>query len=73
MIVPVQEVQYRHQRLFQALAAAGEQGDQHRFFHSHDILWWGFLQVGDRAKIEAGIKELGLGALRLLTAEGKPL
>jgi hypothetical protein len=29
--------------------------------------------VGDRAKIEAGIKELGLGELRLLDAEGKQL
>jgi zinc protease len=29
--------------------------------------------VGDRSKVEAGIKELGLGEIRLLDADGKPL
>jgi zinc protease len=29
--------------------------------------------VGDRAKVEAGLKELGLGAPRLLDADGSPL
>jgi hypothetical protein len=29
--------------------------------------------IGDRAKIEAGLKELGLGEVRLIDAEGKPV
>jgi zinc protease len=36
-----------------------------------DHLIW--VVVGDRAKIEAGIKELGLGEIRLLDADGKPI
>ena len=36
-----------------------------------DHLIW--VVVGDRAKIEPGIKELGLGELRLLDADGKPI
>jgi zinc protease len=30
-----------------------------------------FVVVGDRAKIEAGLKELGLGEIRLLDTDGK--
>jgi zinc protease len=29
--------------------------------------------VGDRAKIEAGVRELNLGEVRLIDADGKPL
>ena len=36
-----------------------------------DKLIW--VVVGDRKKIEAGIKELGIGELRLITAEGEPV
>jgi len=36
-----------------------------------DKLVW--LIVGDRAKIEAGIRELGLGDIRLIDADGKPV
>jgi zinc protease len=36
-----------------------------------DHLIW--VVVGDRAKIEAGIKELGLGEIRPLDADGKPI
>ncbi len=36
-----------------------------------DHLIW--VVVGDRAKIEPGIKELGLGEIRLLDADGKPI
>jgi zinc protease len=36
-----------------------------------DHLIW--VVVGDRAKIEAGIKELGLGEIRFLDADGKPI
>lgn len=38
--------------------------------HPDSLIW---IVVGDRSKIEAGIKELGLGELRLLDADGKPL
>jgi zinc protease len=33
----------------------------------------GLLLVGDRAKIEAGVKELNMGELVVLDAEGKPV
>ena len=36
-----------------------------------DHLIW--VVVGDRAKIEQGIKELGLGEIRILDADGKPI
>jgi zinc protease len=36
-----------------------------------DKLVW--VIVGDRAKIEAGIRELGLGELRVIDADGKPV
>jgi zinc protease len=38
--------------------------------HPDNLIW---VVVGDRAKIEAGIKELGLGELKSLDAEGKQL
>ncbi len=38
--------------------------------HPDNLVW---VIVGDRAKIEAGVKELGLGELRLLSTDGKPL
>jgi len=38
--------------------------------HPDNLIW---VVVGDRAKIEAGIKELGLGELKFLDAEGKQL
>jgi len=37
--------------------------------HPEGLVW---VVVGDRQKIEAGLKELGLGEVRLLDAEGKP-
>ena len=37
--------------------------------HPDHLIW---VVVGDRAKIEAGIKELGLGEIRLLDVDGKP-
>jgi zinc protease len=36
-----------------------------------DALTW--VVVGDRAKIEAGIRELGFGEIRVLDADGRPL
>jgi zinc protease len=38
--------------------------------HPDNLLW---VIVGDRSKIEAGVKELNLGELRFLSPEGKPL
>jgi zinc protease len=38
--------------------------------HPDNLIW---VIVGDRTKIEPGIKELGLGEIRLLDADGKPL
>jgi len=38
--------------------------------HPDHLIW---VVVGDRAKIEAGIKELGLGEIRLLDPDGKPI
>jgi zinc protease len=40
------------------------------FVHPNNLIW---VIVGDRAKIEAGIKELGLGEIRLLDTDGKPI
>ena len=37
--------------------------------HPESIVW---VVVGDRQKIEAGLKELGTGEVRLLDADGKP-
>lgn len=38
--------------------------------HPDNLIW---VIVGDRAKIEAGVKELNLGEFHLLSPEGKPL
>ncbi len=38
--------------------------------HPDNLIW---VVVGDRAKIEAGIRELGYGEVRILNAEGKPM
>jgi zinc protease len=38
--------------------------------HPDNLIW---VVVGDRTKIEAGVKELGLGELKFLSADGKPL
>jgi hypothetical protein len=43
--VPTQQVEHRHQGLFQALAAGGEQGNQHGFFDGNDVLGRRFLHV----------------------------
>jgi zinc protease len=38
--------------------------------HPDNLIW---VVVGDRSKIETGVKELGLGEVKLLNAEGKQL
>ena len=45
-------------------------GRRRPIVHPDNLIW---VIVGDRAKIEAGIKELGLGEIRLLDADGKPI
>ncbi|HLZ14339.1 MAG TPA: pitrilysin family protein [Candidatus Acidoferrum sp.] len=42
----------------------------HQVVHPDQLTW---VIVGDRAKIEAGVKELNLGELKYLGADGKPL
>jgi len=42
----------------------------HLVVHPDQLTW---VIVGDRAKIEAGVKELNLGELKILSADGKPL
>ncbi len=38
--------------------------------HPDSFIW---VVVGDRSKIEAGVKELGLGEIKFLSSDGKPL
>jgi zinc protease len=38
--------------------------------HPGELVW---VVVGDRSKIEPGIRQLGLGDIRLIDADGKPL
>jgi zinc protease len=38
--------------------------------HPDSFIW---VVVGDRSKIEAGVKELGLGEMKVLSPDGKPL
>jgi zinc protease len=38
--------------------------------HPDNLVW---VVVGDRAKIEAGVRELGLGEIKLIDADGNPI
>jgi zinc protease len=38
--------------------------------HPDSLVW---VVVGDRAKIEAGVRELGLGEIRFIDADGNPI
>jgi len=38
--------------------------------HPDNLIW---VVVGDRSKIEAGVKELNMGDLRFLGPDGKPI
>jgi zinc protease len=38
--------------------------------HPDQLVW---VIVGDRSKIEAGIRELKLGEIRLIDTDGKPI
>jgi zinc protease len=53
-----------------ALKTGDVQDGAKSIVHPDNLIW---VVVGDRSKIEAGIKELGLGEIRLLDADGKPI
>jgi zinc protease len=53
-----------------ALKTADVNGAAKEVVHPDNLIW---IVVGDRAKIEAGVRELGLGEFRLMDADGKPL
>jgi zinc protease len=53
-----------------ALKTADLAGAAKAIVHPDNLIW---VVVGDRSKIEAGIKELGLGEIKFLDADGKPL
>jgi zinc protease len=51
-----------------ALTPADLNAGAQRFFHPKQLVW---IVVGDRAKIEGGLKDLGLGPVHLLDADGQ--
>ncbi len=53
-----------------ALRTADVADAAHTAIHPDNMVW---IVVGDRAKIEGPIRELGLGAVKLLDADGNPL
>lgn len=53
-----------------ALKVADVEAAAKAIVHPDNLIW---VIVGDRSKIEAGVKELNLGELRLLSPDGKPL
>jgi len=53
-----------------ALKAADVAAAAKIIVHPDNLIW---VIVGDRAKIEAGVKELNLGELHFLSPDGKPL
>jgi zinc protease len=53
-----------------ALKTADVNGAAKEVVHPDNLIW---IVVGDRSKIEAGVRELGLGELRLMDADGKLL
>jgi zinc protease len=53
-----------------ALTVAGMEAAAKRVVRPGNLVW---VVVGDRAKIEAGVRELNLGELKFLDADGKPI
>jgi zinc protease len=53
-----------------ALKASDVEDAAKTVIHPDNLIW---VIVGDRAKIEAGVKELNLGELHFLSPDGKPL
>jgi zinc protease len=55
---------------FRALKASDLDAAAKQTIHPEGMVW---VVVGDRAKIEQGIKELGIGKIRIIDADGHPL
>ncbi len=53
-----------------ALSTADVEGITQKIVHPDHVIW---LVVGDRAKIESGIRELGWGEIHFLDADGNPV
>lgn len=53
-----------------ALQLAGAQAVAKKVIHPDGVV---YVVVGDRAKIEEGIRSLGLGEVKLIDADGKPV
>jgi zinc protease len=53
-----------------ALTVPGMEAAAKRVIHPDNLVW---IVVGDRAKIEAGVRELNLGEVKFLNADGKPI
>jgi zinc protease len=53
-----------------ALKLADAQAAAKKVVHPDNLVW---VVVGDRAKIEAGVRELGFGEIRLIDADGNPI
>lgn len=53
-----------------ALKTSDVNGAAKEVVHPDNLIW---VVIGDRSKIEAGVRELGLGELRLMDADGKLL
>jgi zinc protease len=53
-----------------ALKLADAQAAAKKVVHPDHLVW---VVVGDRAKIEAGVRELGFGEIRLIDADGNPV
>lgn len=53
-----------------ALSTAGVSEVAKKVIRPNGVTW---VVVGDRGKIEAGIRELGLGEIRLIDADGRPV
>jgi zinc protease len=51
-----------------ALKTSDVNGAAKEVVHPDNLIW---IVVGDRSKVEAGVRELGLGDLRLMDADGK--
>ena len=53
-----------------ALTVPGMEAAAKRVVKPDSLVW---VVVGDRAKIEAGVRELNLGEVKFLNADGKPI
>jgi zinc protease len=61
---------YDYARRVQALGEKDLNAAAARVIHPDQVIW---IVVGDMEKVEAGIRELNLGEIRKLDADGNPL